>query len=71
MFKDYISPTLATVLIAFSLYFFYVGIALMMAKDVASSLLAVLIGFVTLGGGLTLLRAWVLARAYVIKEKKE
>ncbi len=71
MLRDYISPALATVLIAFSLYFFYVGIALMMAKDVASSLLAVLIGFVTLGGGITLLRSWTLARAYTIKEKRE
>lgn len=71
MLRDYVSPALATALIAFSLYFFYVGIALMMAKDVASSLLAVLVGFVTLGGGITLLRSWTLARAYTIKEKRE
>jgi len=71
LIKEYISPAIATVLIAFSLYLFYVGIALMMAKDVASSLLAVLIGFVTLGGGITLLRAWTLARAYTLKKGGE
>ena len=71
MLKDYVSPAIATVLIAFSLYFFYVGVALMMAKDVASSLLAVLIGFATLGGGITLLRTWALARVSAFKEGGE
>ncbi|MCD6324600.1 MAG: hypothetical protein J7L55_05800 [Desulfurococcales archaeon] len=64
-FKDYLTPAVGVALIAFSLYVFYVGIALMMGRDVPSSLLSVLIGFTTLGGGVTLLRAWALSRACV------
>ncbi len=62
--KDYISPAIGIVLIGFSLYMFYTGIALMMIRDVASSLLAILIGFVTLSGGITLIRTWAIARVY-------
>ncbi len=64
-FRDYLTPSVGVVLVGFSLYVFYVGIALMMERDVPSSLLSVLIGFTTLGGGVTLLRAWALSRACV------
>lgn len=38
------------------------------AQDVASSLLATLIGFVTMSGGVTLIRTWSLSRVYQGKE---
>jgi len=62
--KDYVTPVVGVVLIGFSLYMFYSGIGLMVVRDVASSLLAILIGFVTLSGGITLLRTWAIARVY-------
>ncbi len=64
MVKDYITPAVGIVLVGFSLYMFYSGIGLMVVRDVASSLLAILIGFVTLSGGITLLRTWAIARVY-------
>lgn len=63
--RDYITPTCGLILLLFSLYMFYNGIALMnIYRDVASSLLSILIGFVTLSGGVTLIRTWSLARVY-------
>jgi len=67
--KDYVSPVAGIVLLLFSLYMFYEGIALMVVRDVASSLLATLIGFVSLSGGITLIRTWSLSRAYSGGEK--
>ncbi len=57
MVKDYITPIAGLILLFFSLYMFYNGIVLISYyRDVASSLLAILIGFVTLSGGVTLIR---------------
>lgn len=63
--RDYITPTCGLILILFSIYMFHNGIELMnIYRDVASSLLSILIGFVTLSGGVTLVRTWSLARVY-------
>ncbi|WFO74510.1 hypothetical protein J4526_05330 [Desulfurococcaceae archaeon MEX13E-LK6-19] len=69
---DYVSPIAGLVLILFSLYMFYLGLGLMQsAQDVASSLLATLIGFVTMSGGVTLIRTWSLSRVYPGKEGEQ
>ena len=63
--RDYITPVSGLILLFFSLYMFYNGIVLMsLYRDVASSLLSILIGFVTLSGGVTLIRTWSLTRVY-------
>ncbi len=71
MVKDYVTPIVSIVLVCFSLYMFYTGIGLMMLRDVAPSLLSILIGFVTLSGGITLLRTWAIARVYEGRAKHE
>lgn len=69
---DYVSPIAGFILILFSLYMFYLGLTLMQnVQDVASSLLATLIGFVTMSGGVTLIRTWSLSRAYPGKEGEQ
>ncbi|GEM_PF-3280400 len=69
MVKDYITPIAGLILLFFSLYMFYNGIVLISYyRDVASSLLAILIGFVTLSGGVTLIRTWSLARVYGVEK---
>ena len=61
---DPVSPVAGLLLLGFSIYLFITSIQLMQVKDVATSLLAALIGFVSLSGGVTLIRTWSLARAY-------
>ncbi len=70
---DYISPIAGLVLLVFSLYLFMESIRLMSGeyRDVATSLLAALIGFVSLSGAITLIRTWSLARAYGVEEKSQ
>jgi len=62
MAKDYVSPAAGLILIGFSIYIFMHALQLMIERDVPSSLLAVLIGFVALSGGVSLIRTWSLAR---------
>lgn len=72
MVKDYISPIAGFILLGFSIYIFLSAIQLMMNRDVPSSLLAVLIGFVCLTGGVSLIRTWTLTRtALKIEEEKK
>ncbi len=71
MVKDYISPIAGLVLIGFSIYIFLSALQLMINRDVPSSLLAVLIGFVSLTGGVSLIRTWSLTRTAVKIEKEE
>jgi hypothetical protein len=63
MVKDYVSPIAGLVLIGFSIYILLWSLDLMIRRDVPSSLLAVLIGFVALTGGVSLIRTWSLERA--------
>ena len=71
MLRDYISPVAGLVLIGFSMYIFLWALQLMVNRDVPSSLLAVLIGFVTLTGGVSLIRTWSLSRtALKIEEER-
>ena len=70
MMKDYISPIAGLALIGFSMYIFLWALNLMINRDVPSSLLAVLIGFVSLTGGVSLIRTWSLARAAMKSEEK-
>jgi len=62
MARDYFSPVAGLILIGFSIYVFLHALQLMIARDVPSSLLATLIGFVSLSGGVSLIRTWSLAR---------
>ncbi len=71
MEKDFISPIAGLILLFFSLYMFYNGIVLMSVGDVATSLLSILVGFVTLSGGVTLIRTWSLTRIYRKPEEKK
>ena len=68
--RDYVTPVAGLILVLFSLYMLYRGVELMREQDVASSLLATLIGFLSLSGGVTLLRTWAITRAYSV-EKSE
>ncbi|MNO03788.1 hypothetical protein D3C81_2245960 [compost metagenome] len=58
-------------MIGFSIYVFLWSLQLMIYRDVPSSLLAALIGFVALSGGVSLIRTWSLARYVEKAEKKE
>ncbi len=70
MFRDYVSPLTGIVLIGFSIYIFLWSLQLMINRDVPSSLLAALIGFVSLTGGIALIRTWSLSR-YIAEVKEE
>jgi len=67
--KDYVSPVIGLLLVCFSIYIFLQAIQLMISRDIPSSLLSTLIGFVALTGGLTLIRTWILAR--VVDKSRE
>ncbi len=69
--KEYVTPIAGLILIGFSIYIFLWALQLMVSRDVPSSLLATLIGFVSLSGGVTMIRTWSLARyASKLEEKK-
>ncbi len=69
--KEYVTPIAGLILVGFSIYIFLWALQLMVSRDVPSSLLATLIGFVSLSGGVTMIRTWSLARyASKVEEKK-
>lgn len=70
MGKDVVSPIIGSLLIGFSIYIFLWAVQLMIMRDVPSSLLATLIGFVSLTGGVSLIRTWSLTRYASESEKK-
>ncbi|ABN69554.1 hypothetical protein Smar_0443 [Staphylothermus marinus F1] len=69
--RDIVVAIAGFVLIGFSIYVFLWSLQLMIYRDVPSSLLAALIGFVALSGGVSLIRTWSLARYVEKAEKKE
>ncbi|ADI31494.1 hypothetical protein [Staphylothermus hellenicus] len=69
--RDIVAAIAGFVLIGFSMYVFLISLQLMINRDVPSSLLAALIGFVALSGGVSLIRTWSLARYVEKAEKKE
>jgi len=66
--KTIITCTSGIILLIASLYFFLLGVSLMIDYHVAPSLLAVAIGFACLSGSITLIRSWIISKA-VEKEK--
>ncbi len=66
---DLVAPITGLILIGFSIYVFLWSLQLMVMRDVPSSLLATLIGFVSLSGGVTMIRSWTLTR-YASREEK-
>jgi divalent metal cation (Fe/Co/Zn/Cd) transporter len=68
--RDLVAPIIGFILIGFSIYIFLWALQLMIYRDVPSSLLATLIGFASLGGGVSLIRTWSLGR-YLEKAKEE
>ncbi len=67
--RDVVTPIIGFILVGFSIYVFLSALRLMIIRDVPSSLLATLIGFVSLSGGITMIRTWSLTR--YLEEKKE
>ena len=67
-----VSIALAIVLAAASLYFFSNSMALITQDEprVAASIMAAVIGIILLSASVTLIRTWVIARAYE-EERKE
>ena len=65
------SLALALVLAAASLYFFANSMALITQEEprVAASIMAAVIGIVLLSASVTLIRTWVIARAYEERER--
>lgn len=70
MARDIISPIAGFILIGFSIYIFLWALQLMIIRDIPSSLLATLIGFVSLTGGVSLIRTWSLVRYATRAEEK-
>jgi len=70
MARDIISPIAGFILIGFSIYIFLWALQLMIIRDIPSSLLATLIGFVSLTGGVSLIRTWSLVRYATRVEEK-
>ncbi len=68
--RDVVTPIIGFILVGFSIYVFISAIRLMIIRDVPSSLLATLIGFVSLSGGITMIRTWSLTR-YLAEKKEE
>ncbi len=68
--RDVVTPIIGFILVGFSIYVFLSAIRLMIIRDVPSSLLATLIGFVSLSGGITMIRTWSLTR-YLAEKKEE
>ncbi len=68
---DLVAPVTGLILIGFSIYIFLWSLQLMVNRDVPSSLLAALIGFVSLSGGVTMIRTWSLSRYASPKEGEE
>ncbi len=68
--RDVVTPIIGFILVGFSIYVFLSALRLMIIRDVPSSLLATLIGFVSLSGGITMIRTWSLTR-YLEEKKKE
>lgn len=58
------------VLLGASMYFFLVSLSLMMRFDVTSSLLAALIGFTTLSASISVIKSWIIARAFRKQEEE-
>ncbi len=68
--RDVVTPIIGFILVGFSIYVFLSALRLMIIRDVPSSLLATLIGFVSLSGGITMIRTWSLTR-YLAEKKEE
>ena len=68
--RDIVAPIIGLILIGFSIYVFLWSLQLMIYRDVPSSLLGALIGFVSLSAGVSLVRTWSLGR-YIIKEEEK
>ncbi|MET1160872.1 MAG: hypothetical protein ABWW65_07920 [Thermoprotei archaeon] len=60
--RDIVALITGLLLVGFSIYIFLWSLQLMVNRDVPSSLLAVLIGFVSLTSGVSLIRTWILAK---------
>ncbi|MCD6301111.1 MAG: hypothetical protein J7L82_03470 [Staphylothermus sp.] len=67
--RDILAPVIGLILVGFSIYVFLWSLQLMIYRDVPSSLLGALIGFVSLSAGESLIRTWSLGR-YVAKEEE-
>ncbi len=65
------SQVIAVGLIVASIYFFLLGVNLMVRLEVLASLLSVMIGFVLLSYGVNLLRAYLVTRAAWTSKKQE
>ncbi|HIQ02801.1 MAG TPA: hypothetical protein EYH40_00065 [Desulfurococcales archaeon] len=61
--KSVIVCGIGVVLLGVSIYFFLLGVSLMVDYHVAPSLLAAAIGFACLSASITLLRSWIISRA--------
>ena len=61
--KSVIVCGIGIVLLGVSIYFFLLGVSLMIEYHVAPSLLAAAIGFACLSASITLLRSWIISRA--------
>ena len=61
--KSVIVCGIGVVLLGVSIYFFLLGVSLMIEYHVAPSLLAAAIGFACLSASITLLRSWIISRA--------
>ncbi len=66
--KSTIICVIGITLLVVSIYFFLLGVSLMVDYHVAPSLLAAAIGFACLSASVTLLRSWIVSRA-MEKEK--
>jgi len=58
---SYFTLGIGIVLIAISIYFFFISIGLMAEYQVAASLLSALIGFTLLSAGTTIVRSWMIS----------
>lgn len=61
--KSIIVCGVGVVLLGVSIYFFLLGVSLMIDYHVAPSLLAAAIGFACLSASITLLRSWIVSKA--------
>jgi len=69
--SGYLALAIGVILIAVSIYFFFISIGLMAGYQVAASLLSALIGFTLLSAGTTIVRSWIISRAAIGKGESE
>ena len=61
--KSIVICVIGIILLGVSVYFFLLGVSLMVEYHVAPSLLAAAIGFACLSASVTLLRSWIISKA--------